>query len=255
MFASRSIPGVLPPTGAMRCNPDRPLAYALGGQECLASCPSLLNGTWHLAPRFIVSTCTHRILPEEKTSRRPRCQREQGCQVAHPAAMADTNTPPLRYRKRSIWLLAFYLPLLVVPWVLTCVLMFRPIFLPAYINQWGEYSMADMHTMENWRMAVDILNRIAATLGLPVVSALMAQAVVVYSQLRKAGDQKRLSALHLFALSDRGWMDLPILWTSFISAPYRGSRVLWLGAALVLISEPSQTVSTLRTVKLMPAAI
>ncbi|CAG1985808.1 unnamed protein product [Fusarium graminearum] len=86
------------------------------------------------------------------------------------------------------------------------------------------------------RDEVDILNRIAATLGLPIVSALMAQAVVVYSQQRKKGQENKLNVLQLFALSDRGWMDLPILWTSCFGARSHSSRFLWLAAGLVLVT-------------------
>ncbi|KAF0638611.1 hypothetical protein FPSE5266_20244 [Fusarium pseudograminearum] len=151
--------------------------------------------------------------------------------------MAEKHPHLLRYRKRSVWILAFYLPILIVPWVLTCILMHRPIFLPPYINQRGEYSMTDMQKIQDWSTAIIILSRIAATLGLPIVSALMAQAVVVYSQLRKEGQDEKLNVIQLFALSDRGWMDLPILWTSCFGARSHYSKFLWLAAGLVLISE------------------
>jgi hypothetical protein len=151
--------------------------------------------------------------------------------------MAKATESTLKYRKRSIWLLMFYLPILIVPWVLTCVLMFRPISLPAYINQRGEYSMTDMQKVSDWMTAIDVLSRVAATVGLPVVSALIAQAVVVYSQVKKASEKKKLSVLQLFALSDRGWMDLPILWSSAFGSPSRSSKFLWLAAGLALISK------------------
>ncbi|CAF3573541.1 unnamed protein product [Fusarium graminearum] len=95
--------------------------------------------------------------------------------------------------------------------------------------------MTDMQKIQDWSTATNILNRIAATLGLPIVSALMAQAVVVYSQQRKKGQKNKLNVLQLFALSDRGWMDLPILWTSCFGARSRSSRFLWLAAGLVLV--------------------
>ncbi|KAF5228881.1 hypothetical protein FAUST_10783 [Fusarium austroamericanum] len=99
----------------------------------------------------------------------------------------------LRYRKRSVWILGFYLPILIVPWVLTCILMHGPIFLPSYINQRGEYSMTDMQKIQDWSTVISIPSRIAVTLGLPIVSALMAQAVVVYSQLLKKGQENKLN--------------------------------------------------------------
>jgi hypothetical protein len=33
----------------------------------------------------------------------------------------------IRYYKRSLWIFAFYLLVLVLPWIFTCVLMVRPI--------------------------------------------------------------------------------------------------------------------------------
>ena len=39
--------------------------------------------------------------------------------------------PMLRYRKRSAWLLAIYVPLLVLPWALTCLMAVRPLNLPS----------------------------------------------------------------------------------------------------------------------------
>ncbi|WXC52628.1 hypothetical protein QX201_012291 [Fusarium graminearum] len=96
--------------------------------------------------------------------------------------------------------------------------------------------MTDMQKIQDWSTATNILNRIAATLGLPIVSVLMAQAVVVYSQQRKKGQENKLNVLQLFALSDRGWMDLPILWTSCFGARSRSSRFLWLAAGLVLVT-------------------
>ncbi|KAL2203818.1 hypothetical protein CC79DRAFT_1388536, partial [Sarocladium strictum] len=161
--------------------------------------------------------------------------------------MAKATESTLKYRKRSIWLLMFYLPILIVPWVLTCVLMFRPISLPTYINQRGEYSMTDMQKVSDWMTAIDVLSRVAATVGLPVVSALIAQAVVVYSQVKKASEKKKLSVLQLFALSDRGWMDLPILWSSASGSPSRSSKFLWLAAGLALITAVQPPIQSLLT--------
>jgi hypothetical protein len=48
-----------------------------------------------------------------------------------------TETSTLRYRYRALWLLALYVPLLVVPWVLTCVLNYHPVDRPVYHDQSG----------------------------------------------------------------------------------------------------------------------
>lgn len=143
----------------------------------------------------------------------------------------------LRYRKRALWVVGFYLPLLIVSWILTCVMMYRPIMLPSYISQKGAYSMAQIRQHENWVAAVDVLNRIATVLGVPVVSAVLAQGAVVYAQKRK--ENQSLSIRQLFPLADRGWVDPVTLWTSFWHNNIElttSTCYLWLGALLVLIS-------------------
>jgi hypothetical protein len=38
------------------------------------------------------------------------------------AEQEKNNRAPLRYQKRSLLLLAVYLPFLIIPWILTCIL-------------------------------------------------------------------------------------------------------------------------------------
>jgi hypothetical protein len=144
-----------------------------------------------------------------------------------------------RYRKRSIVLLSTYITVLLVPWILTCILMFRPISKPSYINQAGNYSAADIEDMERWYSAVDILNKIAATVAVPATSALLAQAAVVYTQRRKSG--QHLSVHQMAALADRGWASLPTLWEAsgnFDTASASSTSFLWFAAALTLLGKP-----------------
>jgi hypothetical protein len=71
------------------------------------------------------------------------------------------NVPrPLRYRTRVLWLLGFYILLILIPWVLTCVLAHRPINSGSYIRQQGFFDH-DVSSMRKWKTAVDVLNSIA----------------------------------------------------------------------------------------------
>jgi hypothetical protein len=114
----------------------------------------------------------------------------------------DTDRHPLRHRTRHFWLLAFYVPLIIVPWALTCVLAKRPINAPSYVNQMGFLNYTVM-TFRNLRVAVDVLNTIAALVTIPFLSALLAPAAVVFAQRRTSGE---IMSLHdVFVLADRGW--------------------------------------------------
>jgi hypothetical protein len=130
--------------------------------------------------------------------------------------------------------LAFYLPLLIFPWIVTCVLMFRPIGHPAYINQVGNYTDADAQHMERWPTAVDVLNKLAAVLGVPIVSSLLAHAAVRYSQRRTAG--QKLNLAQLFSLADRRWTNASFVWNHTEDGQIR-TPLLLLGFLLVCISE------------------
>ncbi|KAF4976454.1 hypothetical protein FZEAL_6892 [Fusarium zealandicum] len=141
----------------------------------------------------------------------------------------------LRYRKRSIWILAFYLPLLVLPWGLTCILMYRPIHLHAYIDQSGSYTPRDIANLENFQTAVDVLTRIGAIVGIPIVSALLAHGAVVYTQRSRPG--QKLSVLQMFTLADRQWLDVSFLWrVVFKSALPASSTYFCLAVGLVIIT-------------------
>ncbi|KAK2757364.1 hypothetical protein FQN54_004878 [Arachnomyces sp. PD_36] len=157
-------------------------------------------------------------------------------QVKEPQGL-HRHTPDrnLRYRKRALWLLLLYLPLLVLPWVFTCVMMFRPMMKRSYINQIGEYSLADIYRMQHWHNAVNILDGIASVLAIPVVSALLAHGAVIYAQRRKP-DQD-LNIRQMFVLADQGWASIPVLWLA-LSKPSqkRSSPYLWFGAFLLFFT-------------------
>lgn len=114
----------------------------------------------------------------------------------------------LSYHQRAFWLLFFYIPLVALPWIMTVFLSRRPFGHESYANHQG-FSGPDLATMENWVTAINVLNSIANLITIPVISALLAQAAVVYTQRVSPGQQ--LSVRHLFSLADRGWNDYAIL--------------------------------------------
>ncbi|KPM41036.1 hypothetical protein AK830_g5543 [Neonectria ditissima] len=140
----------------------------------------------------------------------------------------------LRYRKTAAILLLFYLPFLLIPWIVTAILMFRPIGFPSYIDPTGAITPSKLKTLKKWHDAARVLRTIAATLGLPIVSALLAHGAVVYTQRRKAS--QKLNALQMFTLADRTWMDIPRLWNNLITRGNTSTVFLWLATGLIFIT-------------------
>ena len=159
-------------------------------------------------------------------------------------AVKESAVPLLRYRRTSLWLLACYLPFLILPWILTCIMANRPPSLPSYYDQKGEYCYYTYLSMLFWLAFVRILNSIAAVLVVPITSALLAQGAVVYTQRRKS--EQKLNLRQTFALSDRGWTDIPILWSAYRK---RGmaSKYLKLAACLLLLSKSWDSNHRLKT--------
>ena len=158
---------------------------------------------------------------------------------------ANAKSLGLRYRKRAIYLLVFYVPLLIIPWILTCILAGQPALNGAdgtnngvrYFPQTG-LSPNGVLSIFSWVAATRILNSIASVATIPVVSALLAQAAVGYTQKRKV-DQK-LSMRQTFVLADRRWSDITVLFEAArAKGKGMGSRFLWLGMGLVCISKSS----------------
>lgn len=145
--------------------------------------------------------------------------------------------PALRYRIRGLFLIALYFPLLLIPWAVTLVIADRPFSHGSYIKHSG-FLRKDIITVEKWVVAINVLNSIASIVTIPILSALLAQAAVVYSQRRS--HHQHLSVRHLFALADRGWSDLDILYNAW-RWKERGSRsvrtFLYLALGLILTSK------------------
>lgn len=156
----------------------------------------------------------------------------------------------LTYRKRAMWLVSFYVLVLVLPWTLTIIMMFRPIMKPSYINQRGEYSVRDIWNMDRWRVATDIIDGIASVIAVPTVSALLGYGAVVYTQRRKQIGQRELNVGQMFTLADKGWSDIPTVWLAWRGEDklQKRSPYLFFAVVLVLLGELSSI-----TASVMPA--
>lgn len=169
------------------------------------------------------------------------------CSPPKPAASPNTRAqdiPILRYRHRTLGIIAFYIPILVVPWVLTCILAYHPVGLPSYIQT--EFTESNISTQQRIINALAVLNSFASIVTIPLISALIAQAAVVYTQRRRKN--QTVSVSQIFALADRGWSNINILCEAW--PPWRsnrtanadqsrrsgpGSGFLWLAALFLLI--------------------
>lgn len=149
-------------------------------------------------------------------------------------ANQDDRCPQPKYHKHAMFLLILYVPLIVIPWILTCVMSKRPLSASSYYNQHG-LSDIDIDQINKWVLAVNVLNSIGSLITIPVLSALVAQAVAVYSHKHQTDLNHRLQ--YLIAFADRGWTDPFTLGKSW-KWPGRGSngaRGLLLFAAITVI--------------------
>lgn len=122
----------------------------------------------------------------------------------------DEQRKPLRSHKHAFLLLTLYIPLILIPWLITGLLATRPLTKSTWAYAPG-FSHSEYTALQAWARAVPILNALAAVLAVPVTSALGAQAAVVLAERRYDG--QRLSLRHLFGLADRVWCDWRVLGT------------------------------------------
>lgn len=97
------------------------------------------------------------------------------------------------------------------------------------------------HELRLPRMLFEV-NSIASIITVPIISALLAQAAVVYAQRRRK--DQYLSVRQVFALADGGWSNLHVMkdaWPPWRSnSGHRGaasSHFLWLAAIFLLLCE------------------
>lgn len=112
----------------------------------------------------------------------------------------------VRRRKKALVLLALYLLLLVIPYPLTCVMVYRPLRLPSYVNFRSEYKVADFELNYRAQVIIGVLNSIRAVATVPLVGVVLAQLAVIHAQTR-AAKSRQLSLAETLRLADRGWTD------------------------------------------------
>ena len=144
------------------------------------------------------------------------------------------NSRPLRRHKMWCWLFIIYLPIVVVPWILTVILNYRPIQLASYTDpEPSPQSSFDYDARV--LTAIRILNSVAALMTVPILSFMLAVGAVIYAQRRKK--TQHLSLQQTFALADRGWGDLRTVFKSLGPGYHKGSAYLYWGFALVFIGK------------------
>ena len=154
---------------------------------------------------------------------------------ASPEKHATPSFPSAGYRWRVWWVLAFYLPLLILPWVLTCIMSYRPLSAPSYINHAGLLTPGDFDKHERWQAAVNVMNVVAAVLTVPVTSLLLAEAASAWLQ-RREGQTSPVPLAHFYDLADRGWTDVATVTRELLHrAKARRRNWFLLGAAGLVI--------------------
>lgn len=141
--------------------------------------------------------------------------------------------PPISRRMPFCFLIFIYLPLLIVPWGLTCALNYHPLSHDSYNSSIEILPSLAYEQVEQTYLAIRVLNSVLAYLTVPMISMLLAYGAVVFTQ-RKSQKQK-LSLNQTIALADRGWANLSIVFRSVDSSRHHGSIYLYLGFVLILL--------------------
>ncbi|EOA84807.1 hypothetical protein ACJQWK_07108 [Exserohilum turcicum] len=193
---------------------------------------------------------TPHVLHEQPESQHTLIHHQGRRNAASPKPRAS-EVPTLRYRHRALWILAFYVPLLVVPWALTCVLTYHPVGLPSYVQT--VFTQSNLSTQRRVVDVLAVLNSVVSIVTIPLISALLAQAAVVFTQRR--GKTQSVSVRQTFALADAGWSNPSILLESW--PPWKthaagnatqsgwsgsGSGFLWLAALFLLLCSVQQPI-------------
>jgi hypothetical protein len=152
------------------------------------------------------------------------------------SAAADQSQQPtsplvLRRHKSTFGLLLFFLPLLLIPWVVTCVLDVRPLYgASSYLTQTSSFDEKAAQDVGKWYRAVQVLIVVAAVLTLPIVSAVLSHAAVIIIQRHRPTQQ--LNAMELLSLADAPW--------SRLGFDRNGPRFVYGASALILVGELSE---------------
>ena len=131
----------------------------------------------------------------------------------------------LRYHPLAAWIGLLYLALLIGPWIALCILRYRQV-------EQSSFNGLDQTAMTNLKAgvkAIEVLNWVAAIVGLPVIYALLARAAVVSSQ--RTRPTQRLNAAQVYDLADGRWISKTVQGVN-VSALTRPA------ALLCLLGEP-----------------
>ena len=107
----------------------------------------------------------------------------------------------------ALWLMLLYAFVATLSWTITCILCYRPIGVPTYYDQVGNYTRSHYETTDNWRKAASIGLSVLGVISIPVTSAICAKAATVYCQRRSDDKAPSLSLRQMLALADKGWSD------------------------------------------------
>lgn len=131
-------------------------------------------------------------------------------------------------RRRWTWAFLFliYIPILIVPWVLTCILNSRPLLLANYTDP---NPQASFDHNQSVLIIIRMLNITAALMTIPVLSSLLAYGAVAYAKRRS--EAHKLSLQQTFALADRAWGNI----LTPLKFPRSRSLYLYLGSTLIFI--------------------
>lgn len=196
------------------------------------SCGFLQPALDKTSPRCLPSLLVQlQLLPNQHTM---AIEHPKNVNTEEVVSEVDDPAVLVRYRKRPILLLV-YIPLLVVPWILTCILVMRPLTAASYILQQDGLTSSQIEDISRTYLAVRSLNAIASVLTIPVVGAVLAQAAVVYSQRRHPNQS--LSIRQVLVLADKSWLDIATIIDALRSKSGTSSLFFWLASALAFISK------------------
>ena len=133
---------------------------------------------------------------------------EETC--SSPSSSRKTRARRLERHSFPLWLVSSYSLVVLVSWILTCILSFRPLQLGSYYDQTGKTTQLQYRINDRWRVAARTLNSVTSTLTIPITSALCAKAAVIYTQ-RRSRETPVITLSRTLALADRGWTDLDTL--------------------------------------------
>lgn len=157
--------------------------------------------------------------------------------------------PPtlVRYHFSTLFIVAVYLPLLTIPWVIICILDIKPLtWYGTSYHSSGWYTPNDVAWVPRWVRASNILGYLSAMVAFPVITSVLGHASAAFVQNVRAG-QKAVNARELLALADGCWMRIVGQRRNWLASV--GTTLLVLGIIIPLLQ-----VSAVRVTQVQVAA-